>query len=143
MLLRIVLPFALVLPALGQGKPPVTDWIAAHAIPLTTVEARHGFDDLQPLKKVVGDARIVELGEATHGSREFFQLKHRMLDLREAPKSGAVADWFKAPHKTRCIGAVYPEDSPFAYLADFPAPEAFDVVLFIANSTFADKNPGW
>lgn len=36
---------------------------------------------MQPLKKVVGDARIVALGEATHGSREFFQLKHRMLEF--------------------------------------------------------------
>ena len=34
---------------------------------------------MQPLKKVVGDARIVSIGEATHGMREFFQLKHRML----------------------------------------------------------------
>src|SRR5205085_9395469 len=36
---------------------------------------------MQPLKKVVGDARIVALGEATHGTREFFQLKHRMLEF--------------------------------------------------------------
>ncbi len=36
---------------------------------------------MQPLKKVVGNARIVALGEATHGTREFFQLKHRMLEF--------------------------------------------------------------
>jgi erythromycin esterase-like protein len=36
---------------------------------------------MQPLKKVIGDARVVELGEATHGTREFFQLKHRMLEF--------------------------------------------------------------
>jgi erythromycin esterase len=59
----------------------VTDWIASHAIRLETVEARHGFDDLQPLKKVIGSARIVALGEATHGTREFFQLKHRLLEF--------------------------------------------------------------
>ena len=54
-------------------------WLKANAIRLNTVEAGHGFADMQPLKKIVGDARIVALGEATHGSREFFQLKHRML----------------------------------------------------------------
>ena len=32
-------------------------------------------------QSVIGDARIVSLGEATHGSREFFQLKHRMLEF--------------------------------------------------------------
>jgi erythromycin esterase-like protein len=57
------------------------DWIRGQAIPLTTPEAGHGFEDMQPLKKVIGSARVVSLGEATHGSREFFQLKHRMLEF--------------------------------------------------------------
>jgi erythromycin esterase-like protein len=64
----------------GQGQPP-TDWIRANAIRLATVESGHGFADMQPLKAVVGDARVVSLGEATHGTREFFQLKHRMLEF--------------------------------------------------------------
>jgi erythromycin esterase len=45
------------------------------------VEAGNGFEDMQPLRQVVGNARIVSLGEATHGTREFFQLKHRMLEF--------------------------------------------------------------
>ncbi len=56
-------------------------WLKANAIRLNTVEAGNGFADMQPLKKIIGDARIVALGEATHGSREFFQLKHRMLEF--------------------------------------------------------------
>jgi erythromycin esterase-like protein len=36
---------------------------------------------MEPLRAIVGDARVVELGEATHGTREFFQLKHRMLEF--------------------------------------------------------------
>lgn len=56
-------------------------WIRANAIPLKTVEAGHGFDDMMPLERVVGDARVVGLGEATHGTREFFQLKHRMIEF--------------------------------------------------------------
>jgi erythromycin esterase-like protein len=63
-----------------QNESPI-DWVRAHAIRLSTVEAGHGFADLQPLEGVIGDARIVSLGEATHGSREFFQLKHRMLEF--------------------------------------------------------------
>jgi len=81
MLLGLAIPLALAFHALAQEKSPVIEWIAGHAIRLSTVEARHGFSDLQPLKRVIGDARIVELGEATHGSREFFQLKHRMLEF--------------------------------------------------------------
>ena len=56
-------------------------WIREHAVPLKSAQAGQGFDDMQPLKKMVGDARIVSLGEATHGTREFFQLKHRMLEF--------------------------------------------------------------
>src|SRR5258708_3787765 len=59
----------------------VATWVRTHAIPLTTVEANNGFNDLQPLKPLIGDARIVSLGEATHGSREIFQLKHRMIEF--------------------------------------------------------------
>jgi len=81
MRLSIFLAVALVWPAAAQETAPVTEWIASHAIRLTTPEAGHGFSDMQPLKKVVGNARIVALGEATHGTREFFQLKHRMLEF--------------------------------------------------------------
>lgn len=58
-----------------------TNWIKQNAIPLRTVEAGNGFQDMQPLKQLIGNARIVSLGEATHGSREFFQMKHRMLEF--------------------------------------------------------------
>jgi hypothetical protein len=73
-------------PVVQSGPPPkaVMDWVRANAIPLKTVEAGNGFEDLQPLKQVVGDARIVALGEATHGTREFFQLKHRLIEFRQA-----------------------------------------------------------
>jgi hypothetical protein len=51
MLPRLAIPLLLAFHAPGQEKSPVVDWIASHAIPLSTVEARHGFADLQPLKK--------------------------------------------------------------------------------------------
>jgi erythromycin esterase-like protein len=65
-------------PAAGQ---PFVEWVRSHAVVLSTPEAGHGFADMQPLKQIVGDARVVELGEATHGTREFFQMKHRMLEF--------------------------------------------------------------
>ena len=68
--------------AQDSAPPPqaVIDWVRANAIPLKTVEAGNGFEDMRPLGKTIGDARIVALGEATHGTREFFQLKHRMVE---------------------------------------------------------------
>lgn len=79
---RWIMPaVALLLPCALGAQAEVASWIRANAIPLETVEARHGFADMEPLRRIVGDARIVSLGEATHGTREFFQLKHRMLEF--------------------------------------------------------------
>lgn len=64
----------------GPAPAAVVDWMRAHAVPLAGVEAGHGGADLQPLAAALGEARLVGLGEATHGSREFFQLKHRLLE---------------------------------------------------------------
>jgi erythromycin esterase-like protein len=55
-------------------------WIKEHAVPIDSAAAESGFDDLLPLKDAIGDARIVSLGESTHGSREIFQMKHRLLE---------------------------------------------------------------
>jgi erythromycin esterase len=66
------------------------DWIRTKAIPLQTVEAGHGFTDLLPLKSIIGDKRVVALGEATHGTREFFQLKHRMVEFLATQKGVTI-----------------------------------------------------
>jgi erythromycin esterase len=65
----------------GPAPDDVVAWVKKHAIPLKSAEAGNGFEEMQPLREVVGKARVVALGEATHGTREFFQLKHRMLEF--------------------------------------------------------------
>jgi erythromycin esterase len=74
-------PKAKLTPAERAQQAEVKKWLAGQAITLKSVEASNGFKDMEPLKKVVGQARIVSLGEATHGTREFFQFKHRMLEF--------------------------------------------------------------
>lgn len=64
------------------GPPPgFATWLGQRAVPLEAGVAGSGFADLQALKPVIGDARIVSLGEGTHGTREFFQMKHRLLEF--------------------------------------------------------------
>jgi len=58
----------------------VVDWISENAIPINTVIPGSKPDDLLPLKDIVGEARIVSLGEPTHGNREVFLLKHRLIE---------------------------------------------------------------
>jgi len=62
-------------------SPEHVSWLRSRAMPFDTHLAGNGFADLQGLKAAIGDSRIVSLGEATHGTREFFQMKHRLLEL--------------------------------------------------------------
>jgi erythromycin esterase-like protein len=55
--------------------------LAKNTISLTTVQAESGFDDLQALRPILEGKRIVALGEATHGTSEFFRMKHRLLEF--------------------------------------------------------------
>jgi erythromycin esterase-like protein len=64
--------------------PAELDWLRQKLVPLKSCEAGKDFDDLAPFKAIVGDARIVSLGECTHGTREVFQMKHRLLEYLAA-----------------------------------------------------------
>ncbi|MFI1680590.1 erythromycin esterase family protein [Streptomyces sp. NPDC020607] len=69
----------------GPQKPAAAAFRSAEAAldrvahPLRTTEPRGGLADLRPFGRMVGDAKVVGLGEATHNSHEFFTLKHRTL----------------------------------------------------------------
>jgi erythromycin esterase len=61
------------------SEPDPVSLVREHAQTLTSIDPGEPLDDLAPLARIVGDADLVALGEATHGSREFFQLKHRIV----------------------------------------------------------------
>ncbi|MFI5648959.1 erythromycin esterase family protein [Kitasatospora sp. NPDC051705] len=49
------------------------------ARPLRTTEPGGGNADLRAMGSMIGDAEVVGLGEATHGSHEFFAMKQRLF----------------------------------------------------------------
>ncbi|MFF8640180.1 erythromycin esterase family protein [Streptomyces sp. NPDC015345] len=49
------------------------------AHPLRTTEPGGSLRDLRPVGRMVKDARVVGLGEATHSTHEFFTMKHRLF----------------------------------------------------------------
>lgn len=60
------------------------NWLEAVSYPLSSVDASKPgdtpyYDDLAPFGEMVRDAQIIALGEATHGTSEFFRMKHRIL----------------------------------------------------------------
>jgi len=64
-----------------EEKAELHGWLQENAIVLNTIEAGSGFDDMVPLKAMIGDARIVSLGEASHLNRDFTRAKHRMVEF--------------------------------------------------------------
>ena len=65
----------------GEVKPEIVNWLQVNGKAFSTPQAGNGFADLQFLRDMVGDASVVSLGEATHGTREFFLMKHRILEF--------------------------------------------------------------
>ncbi|HEX9889341.1 MAG TPA: erythromycin esterase family protein [Nitriliruptorales bacterium] len=57
----------------------LTAWCRRAGQPLDRVDPDGGLGDLEPLVEVIGDARVVGLGESAHAMGEFYRLKHRLL----------------------------------------------------------------
>jgi erythromycin esterase len=88
---------------LGEARrqqTAVINWLKTRAIPLRTLAVNQNRANLAPLKAVLRDVRIVGLGEQTHGTHEFFEVKHRLLDFlvremgfRVLVMEGSYAGW--------------------------------------------------
>ncbi len=56
-------------------------WLRRAAIPLDHARGTTEFSDLALLRPLLADARLIALGEATHGTKEFFEMKHRLVSF--------------------------------------------------------------
>ena len=63
--------------------PPIpaeaTAWIESNSASFDGSHLSLPRDDISFLRDIVGDARIVSLGENTHGTRDFFEMRARIL----------------------------------------------------------------
>lgn len=59
--------------------PALDAWLRANAASFVTTQPDADSSDIQSFGKIVGDARIVALGEGTHGTHEFAEMKHRLV----------------------------------------------------------------
>lgn len=64
---------------LPEDQAATIDWVRNNSVPFLTDDPESGDADLAPLRGMIGTARLVALGEATHGTREFFRMKHRVF----------------------------------------------------------------
>jgi protein-L-isoaspartate(D-aspartate) O-methyltransferase len=100
---------------------PAADLVARAAQEFADLETA----DLEPLLERLGDARIVLLGESTHGSSEFYRMRQRvtraLIERKGFAFVAAEADW---PDAARIDHYVRQRDAPAAEwtaFARFPA----------------------
>jgi erythromycin esterase-like protein len=114
----------------------LTDAIAAEAIPLHGTSA-----DTDHLLDIVGDADIVLLGEATHGTREFYrvraELTQRLILDRGFTAVAVEADWPDAYRVNRHVRGEGDDADAIAALSGFKRFPAWmwrnqDVARFVA-----------
>jgi len=66
---------------LADETAAAASWLASVAVPLASVQPETDLADLAPLRAMIGTAHLVGMGEGTHGTREFFLLKHRVFEF--------------------------------------------------------------
>ncbi|MFL6195281.1 MAG: erythromycin esterase family protein [Thermoanaerobaculia bacterium] len=100
--LKLLLPLLLLclpVPLRAEDPPPQADpervrWTAEHSVPLRSIDpADEDFADLMPLVGVIGRARVVQLGEATHGDGATFLAKGRLIRFLHKVMGFDVLAW--------------------------------------------------
>ena len=72
-------PYEQIRPVPVVPKKADLKWIRKNAIPIDTPDPASGHAGLMPLRDMIGERPIVALGEGTHGTSEFFKMKHRIV----------------------------------------------------------------
>ncbi len=61
------------------SNKPFVNWAKANAISLQDADKATGYADMQPIKKMIGNTRVVALGEASHGQHEPQAFRNRLF----------------------------------------------------------------
>ena len=97
---------------------PSTEQLGSLTLPLTGDR-----NDYDPLLDLIGDARVVLLGEASHGTHEFYRerarITRRLIDERGFTAVAVEADWPDAYRVNRWVRGLGDDGSPIEALDGF------------------------
>jgi len=119
-------------PTSAEAARPVIEELKTRAVPVA------GEEGLAAFGAAVGDARIVALGEAAHGTREFRELKERLVEYLAAHKGFTVLAG--APDEALALAERLhiefdPSKPPAAAISQHPQSK---IVLWTDNTTVRD-----
>lgn len=104
------------MPAIGTGSAVETVRRKAHLLLGET-------PDYEPLLDLIGDARYVLLGEATHGTHEFYharaEITKRLIKKKGFVGMAAEADWPDAARVNRFVRGISPDQEAIHALDGF------------------------
>ncbi|MFI5522247.1 erythromycin esterase family protein [Streptomyces platensis] len=67
------------MPVQLSSRTVLADWFREHSTTLATLDPEQPLDDLEGLREIVGDARVVGVGEGAHFVEEFSRARQRVL----------------------------------------------------------------
>lgn len=77
-----------------QPEQTPAEWLQANAVPIRSLSVSdRDFSDLQPLKAAIGNARVVMLGEQSHGDGTTFLAKARLVAFLHQEMGFDVLAW--------------------------------------------------
>lgn len=96
---------------------------AIAAVQRSAIRFHPGEAALAPLLDAIGDARVVLIGEASHGTEEFYRIRAELTAALIQQKSFTIvaveADWPDAYRANRWVRLTSPDPGAAAALADF------------------------
>ncbi|OSC24431.1 hypothetical protein B8W69_21475 [Mycobacterium vulneris] len=110
-------------PTTGASNTTVTEVMPAQVIASVAIDAPAGVPPREALDELIGDARIVLIGESSHGTQEFYEARAAitkwLIDDKGFCAVAAEADWPDAYRVNRYVHGRGEDDSADAALSGF------------------------
>src|SRR5215212_6503769 len=90
------------------------EWLSTHTVDIRSILPAGDYRDLEPLRRAIGDARIVQLGEHNHGAGATFYAKQRVVRFLHEQMGFDVLAWEGNLYSCELMQAALESGTPIA-----------------------------